>query len=433
MFSSTNRSSPVVSLRDAVLSGLAPDGGLYLPTALPVLPADFSSALQGQPFPAVALTVARTLLHGDIPDEVLSRIVDEAFDFDTPLHRLDEDTHVLELFHGPTFAFKDFGARFMARLMSHFAQDLDHELTILTATSGDTGSAVAHGFRDVPGIRVSILYPNGGVSPIQEQMLTIAGSNITAIAVEGTFDDCQRLVKQAFVDPELSRELRLSSANSINIARLIPQTFYYAYAVTRLPPEHAPVTIAVPSGNFGNITAGLMAKRMGLPVARFIAACNAKDVVVEYLRTGMFTPRPSARTISNAMDVGNPSNFARMLEICGHRVEAMWRDLWGTRCSDDETRRAMRAVYDRYGYVLDPHGAVGYVGLERYRQEHPEPMIDILLGTAHPAKFPEVVREALGITVDVPNRMREYTEGAHRSITLANDFSTLKQFLLSWR
>jgi len=372
------------------------------------------------------------LLAADIPDEVLRRIIDQAINFDAPLVKLDEETYVLELFHGPTLAFKDFGARFMARLMSYFMRDSARELTLLVATSGDTGSAVAHGFFNVPGIRVFILYPSGGVSPTQEKMLTTMGGNITALEIQGTFDDCQTLVKQAFNDPELSQKLFLSSANSINIARLIPQMFYYVYGWTQLSDAAFthPVVFSVPSGNFGNLTAGLMIKRMGLPVTRFLAACNANDIVVEYLRTGAFTPRPSVKTLSNAMDVGSPSNFARMLELYGHDAGAMREDVYGVRCADEETRATLKEVHDRYGYVLDPHGAVGYFGLKQYRAAYPTPCTGIFFETAHPAKFPEIVEKVLGIPVEVPARMREYLQKEKHAARISNNFFALKQVLM---
>jgi len=432
MLYSTQNKNHTVSFKEAVLSGLASDGGLYMPVELPQLPADFFVQLRGKSFSEIAYEIAHALLAADIPDEVLRRIIDQAINFDAPLVKLDEETYVLELFHGPTLAFKDFGARFMARLMSYFVRDLGRELTILVATSGDTGSAVAHGFFNVPGIRVVILYPSGGVSPTQEKMLTTMGGNITALEIQGTFDDCQRLAKQSFLDSELREKLYLSSANSINIARLIPQMFYYVYGWTQLSNAALmhPVVISVPSGNFGNLTAGLMVKHMGLPITRFVAACNANDVVVEYLRTGMFTPRSSVKTLSNAMDVGSPSNFARMLELFDHDVEKMRAQVWSVGCADEETRATIKEVYDRYGYILDPHGAVGYFGLKKYRVAYPTPCTGIFFETAHPAKFPETIGEVLGKSVEVPLRMQGYLQKEKHAARISNNFSALKQVLM---
>lgn len=401
-----------------------------MPKDLPRLPGDFFRTLEGRNLQDISFAVARALLKDDVPEDILRRIVEEAINFDAPLVRLDDETYVLELFHGPTLAFKDFGARFMARLMGYFVQGADRELTILVATSGDTGSAVAHGFLNVSGIRVFILYPSGGVSPTQEKMLTTLGGNITALEIQGTFDDCQKLVKQAFVDQELREKLFMSSANSINIARLIPQSFYYFYAYGQLADISKPVVISVPSGNFGHLTAGLMAKRMGLPVTKFIAACNANDVVADYLRTGQYKPRQSQKTLSNAMDVGAPSNFARMLELYGHDVEKMRADVWSIGCTDAQTREMIKEVYEKCNYILDPHGAVGYWGLKQYRAANAEQCAGIFFETAHPAKFPETVEEVLGVKVDVPERMRDYISKEKQAVLLPNDFVNFKAFLL---
>ncbi|MBI4135152.1 threonine synthase [Candidatus Uhrbacteria bacterium] len=428
---SINNKNLEVSLREAVLQGLAPDGGLFMPRVLPQMSAEFFSTLEGRSLQDISYAVAHTLLEGDVPEDVLRRIVEEAINFDAPLTRLDDETYVLELFHGPTLAFKDFGARFMARLMGHFVEGKDQELTILVATSGDTGSAVAHGFLNVPGIRVIILYPSGGVSLTQEKMLTTLGGNITALEVKGTFDDCQKLVKQAFVDQELRGKLFMSSANSINIARLIPQMFYYFYAYGQLVKMEKPVVFSVPSGNFGHLTAGLMAKRIGLPAAKFVAACNANDVVTDYLRTGQYKPRQSQKTLSNAMDVGSPSNFARMLELYGQDVEKMRADVWSIGCTDAQTREVIKEIYEKYNYILDPHGAVGYWGLKQYRAAHSGAGVGVFFETASAAKFPETVEEVLGIKVDVPERMRDYVSKEKQALLFQNSFEALKAFLLS--
>src|SRR5690606_26189611 len=331
--------------------------------------------------------------------------ISHALPFDAPVVSIEDNVYALELFHGPTFAFKDFGARFMAGLLGHFAQQEGREVVILVATSGDTGSAVANGFLRVPGTRVVVLYPRGKVSEIQEKQFTTLGHNITALEVDGTFDDCQRLVKEAFVDPDLTRSLFLTSANSINVARLIPQSFYYIHAYAQLRHLDLPIVFAVPSGNFGNLTAGLLAMKMGLPVAKFVACTNVNDVVPEYLESGMFNPRPSIQTISNAMDGANHSNFARMLDLYNHDREAMAADLYGCSFTDEETRDAMRDVYARTGYVLDPHGAVGYLGIRSYLCQY-GPAAGVFLETAHPGKFRDVVEETLDRSIELPEGLK---------------------------
>jgi threonine synthase len=401
-----------------------------MPETIPSLSKRFLENMQDQSFQDIAFGVVRCFFGDDVPDDDLRAIVYSTINFDAPLVPLSESIHVLELFHGPTLAFKDFGARFMAQLMSYFVRDSARELVILVATSGDTGSAVASGFLNVPHIQVVILYPSGKVSPLQEKQLTTMGGNIVALEVQGVFDDCQRLVKQAFVDPELAAHLQLTSANSINIARLIPQAMYYVYAVAQLKNRERPLAISVPSGNFGNLTAGLMAKRMGLPVQKFIAATNRNDVFGEYVRTGTFTPRPSTPTISNAMDVGNPSNFARMLELYDHNVEKMREDIFHASFSDDETRIAITEVFEKYHYILDPHGAVGYLGLSAFLKDRPEYQ-GIFLETAHPAKFPEIVEEVIGQNVETPARLAEYMTREKHSIKMPNDFLSFKQYLMS--
>lgn len=423
-FYSTNNKAHLVDARTAVLSGLAPDGGLYMPERIPRLPLEFFETLHEKSLQEISFTVAREFLHDVLPDEELERITTEALDFEIPLRRVGE-IQVLELFHGPTFAFKDVGARFMARLMSYFVQGEKRELTILVATSGDTGSAVANGFYRVPGIRVIVLYPSGKISKLQEAQMTTLGGNVTALEVDGVFDDCQRLVKEIFVDPELREHLWLSSANSINIARLIPQTFFYFWALAQVVHDlsdrsnSVPLVISVPSGNFGNLTAGLIAKRMGLPVKKFIAATNVNDAVPEYLETAIFRPRPSIPTISNAMDVGNPSNFVRMLEFYP-TVEAMREDIVGICVSEEQTREAIDEVHSDHGYQLDPHGAVGYVALRRYLQDHLDDA-GIFLETAHPAKF---------LDVELPASLVACLTKPQQSTKLSNQFSDLKSFLL---
>ncbi len=428
---STNNKSHLVSLREAVFKGLPDDNGLYMPVHIPVLPPDFIQQLPHYSFSDIAFTVAQSLLQGAIPEPDLQRIIQDSITFPAPLVSLDARRHVLELFHGPSLAFKDFGARFMAQLMSYFNQGEQRELTILVATSGDTGGAVAAGFYKTPGIRVVILYPSGKVSFLQEKQLTTLGENITALEISGTFDDCQALVKKAFLDTDLNQRQRLSSANSINIARLIPQSFYYFEAWKQLADKTIPVVFSVPSGNFGNLTAGLFAKKMGLPVHHFIAATNVNDVVPAYLANGEYRPRPSVRTLSNAMDVGNPSNFARMLDLYCSTWNIMRDEISGYGFNDGTTEVAMREIKQRFGYVMDPHGAVGYLALEAYLQTHPQAQ-GVILETAHPAKFKEDVEKILGEPTDIPERLAILSNRSKQATTMPNDFSVFKEWLMGF-
>lgn len=427
-FYSTNNPNHQVTLREAVLRGLAPDNGLYMPLQIPELPKKLFKALPELSFQEMSLLVAKNLLGDDLPESQLSTIVEHTIQFDAPLVSLGKNVFSLELFHGPTLAFKDFGARFLAGLLGYFAEQQSREVTILVATSGDTGSAVANGFLNVPGTRVVVLYPKGKVSEIQEKQFTTLGSNITAVEVDGTFDDCQRMVKQAFLDKALQGKLFLTSANSINIARLIPQSFYYFYGWSRLR-TNAPVVFSVPSGNFGNLTAGLFAKRMGLPIHHFVASTNINDVVPSYLQSGLFEPRSSNATISNAMDVGNPSNFARMLDLFGHSHEQMKNEISGYRFSDEETKVAMRDVYENQKYILEPHGAVGYLGLKSYLKENPH-TAGVFLETAHPAKFKDTVEATLSTSIKIPNGLAKFLDREKKTIEIKSDFSELKQALL---
>ncbi|HYL09442.1 MAG TPA: threonine synthase [Candidatus Acidoferrales bacterium] len=430
-FRSTNHQCPEVSLREAVLRGLAADGGLYMPAVMPELPAEFFARLGGMTLPQIGFEVGKLFLGEDVPEDIIHTIVAKALNFPAPLVTLSGGFHVLELFHGPTLAFKDFGARFMARLMGYFVRDAEKELTVLAATSGDTGSAVAHGFFGVPGIRVVILYPSGRVSKAQEKQFTTLGGNIAALEVAGSFDDCQRLAKKALTDADLAGSLSLTSANSINIARLIPQMFYYFGACAQLKESASPVVLSVPSGNFGNLTAGVMAKCMGLRVAQFIAATNANDVVPQYLKDGEFRPQPSRRTISNAMDVGNPSNFARMTDLYEDNLTALRADVWGAGFSDAETEHAMRVTKEQSAYLLDPHTAVGLLGLRAFQRERNTSCQGIILGTAHPAKFAEVVERATGARVPVPEPLAECLSRPGQSVPLANRYADLREFLLA--
>ncbi len=415
---STQGAAPPVSLKDAVLDSLPPDNGLYLPACLPVLDAAFWQHWRELSFQELGVQVAQAFFGEDVPAATLRELTTAALTFDAPLVAVAERQQVLELFHGPTLAFKDFGARFMARLMGWLARDDDRTLTVLVATSGDTGGAVAHAFHAVPGIRVVILYPRGKVSGLQEKQLTTLGGNITALEVAGTFDDCQRLVKAALLDPGLAAAMRLTSANSINIARLVPQIFYYLHSARLLPAGEEPVFV-VPSGNLGNLTAGLLAERLGLPVRQFVAANNRNDVLTEYLAGQPYQPRPSVATLSNAMDVGAPSNFARMLALFDHDRDAMGRRVSGFTVSDEETLATIWTVAAAHNYQLDPHGAVGWVAAQRWRQTDPD-STTIVLATAHPAKFPEVMDRALGPgQVTIPVRLAGLAGKTKRAIPMA--------------
>ncbi|MEQ1585687.1 MAG: threonine synthase [Cyclobacteriaceae bacterium] len=425
---STNNKSLQVSLRDAVIQGLAPDNGLYMPEHIPTLPNSFFESLPGLSLKDIAFEVAKNLMGNDLPESELNKIIEHTVQFDAPLVQIEAGVYTQELFHGPTLAFKDFGARFLSGLLGHFAKQQSKEITILVATSGDTGSAVANAFLRVPGTRVVVLYPSGKVSEIQEKQFTTLSENITALEVAGTFDDCQRLVKQAFLDRELKQELFLTSANSINIARLIPQSFYYFYAYAQVSKKGKPLVISVPSGNFGNVTAGLIAQKMGLPVHTFIAATNSNDVFPEYLRTKVFRPRESSQTISNAMDVGNPSNFPRMMELYNNDFAKISQDVTGYSFNDDDTRKAMRVVYSNTRYIMDPHGAIGYLGLKEFLKSNSE-YTGIFLETAHPAKFKEVVEETIKHSVELPERLKEFMAGEKKSIRISSNFLEFKSLL----
>jgi threonine synthase len=414
-----------------VLRGLAPDGGLYLPVEIARHSPEELEEFRRLPFTEVCFRVARPFATPDVPEEVLWQVVSEAINFPVKLVSLSPGLHILELFHGPTLAFKDFGARFMARLMGYFVRGETRPLTVLVATSGDTGSAVAHGFLGVAGIRVVILYPSKRISEAQEKQFTTLGENITALEVAGTFDDCQRLVKQAFSDVELNKHASLTSANSINIGRLLPQMFYHVAAYRQLPVASVPLVVSVPSGNFGNLTAGIFAKRIGLPVAKYVAATNVNDVVPEYLRTGAFRPRAAQATFSNAMDVGNPNNFPRLLDLCRNRLEYAQKEIWGHGATDEETLAGMRALHDKFGYIADPHTAVGWLGWEAYKSQHPEPAQGLVLATAHPAKFADVVMKAIGAAPPLPDRLAAYLKRDKLSLAISSSYDEFKQFLLS--
>lgn len=426
---STNGCSTAISFREALFQSMATDGGLTTPERLDPLPASARSALKGQDFPTVAGAVARHLLADEFKSDELDEIVRSALDFPIPLIELGDGIHLLELFHGPTLAFKDVGARFMARTMQACHRS-DDRLTILVATSGDTGSAVADAFLGIERTRIVVLFPDGQVSELQERQFTTLGDNVRALAVQGTFDDCQKLAKTAFADTDLRRHLPLSSANSINIGRLLPQIFYYFGAWAQLPPSSRNLVFCTPSGNFGNLSAGLMAMRLGLPVTRFIAATNTNDVVPEYLESGRYRPRPSIRTISNAMDVGDPSNLARIIHLYDGDLDALRRDVGATGVTDDETRTCIRDVHDATGHILDPHTAVGYVGLKRELADRSEPADAILIATAHPAKFREVVEPVIDIEVPLPTRLAAHLEKDRKVTPIGPAYDELKEILL---
>lgn len=428
---STNNRQKTFSLKEAVLKSMPEDKGLFMPTGWPHVSKDFISDIDKLSFNEIALQVSKCLLQDDVSEKVLEKIIYDAYDFNSPLVHVHDSFHVLELFHGPTLAFKDFGAQFMSRLMAHFMDKSKGELHVLVATSGDTGSAVANGFYNVDGVKVTVLYPKGMVSDIQERQFTTLGGNITAIEVNGTFDDCQAMVKQAFLDADINKKHNLTSANSINISRLIPQTFYYFSAYAQLKNTGKPIYVSVPSGNFGNLCAGLIAKRMGVPFKHFVASTNINDIVPKYLLDGIFTPKPSVSTVSNAMDVGNPSNFVRLLELYNGSLTSIQADISGASYTDEATRAAISNVYNSTGYVLDPHTAVGYLGLKDYFEKNNTDGVGVFLSTAHPAKFKEVVEEAIGKEVEIPERLRACLTREKKSVKLDNSFSRLKEYLLS--
>ncbi|MBN1924867.1 MAG: threonine synthase [Prolixibacteraceae bacterium] len=426
---STRHSVPEADLKYAVSKGLAADNGLFMPGRIDTFDPSFFQTIDRLSFQEISFQVALKFFGDDIDHDKLKEIVFDTLSFDCPVVHVQNNIYALELFHGPTLAFKDVGARFMARLLAHFLEGSDSLVNVLVATSGDTGSAVANGFLGVPGIHVYVLYPKGKVSAIQECQFTTLGQNITALEIDGNFDDCQRLVKTAFLDKGLNEKLTLTSANSINVARFLPQAFYYFSAYARMEQRNKEFIVSVPSGNFGNLTAGLVAKRMGLPVNRFIAANNENDIVYHYLKTGMYNPAPSVQTLANAMDVGDPSNFVRILDLYGNSHEAISADIAGFRYSDDEIRSVIDKVYKQSGYLLDPHGACGYQSLEDYLNDD---QVGIFLETAHPAKFTETVESIVGKgNIALPAKLAEFMKGTKQSIPLGKQFETFRGFLLS--
>ncbi len=427
---STSKQAPEATLEEAVVKGLAADKGLFMPRSINPLPSTFYAEIVHLSFQEMAYRVADAFFGEDVPAETLKEIVYDTLNFDVPLVPVSPGIYSLELFHGPTLAFKDVGGRFMARLLGYFIRKKGkQQVNVLVATSGDTGSAVANGFLGVEGIHVYVLYPKGKVSEIQEKQFTTLGRNITALEVDGTFDDCQALVKSAFMDAELNAHMQLTSANSINVARFLPQAFYYFYAyaqLQRLQPGVQPV-ICVPSGNFGNITAGLFGKRMGLPISRFIAANNRNDIFYQYLQTGEYNPRPSVATIANAMDVGNPSNFARVLDLYGHSHAAIVAEVSGATYTDEQIAETMCATWQEHHYLLDPHGACGYRALaEGLRPGE----VGIFLETAHPAKFKDTVEQIIGAEVAVPEKLQAFMRGTKQSLPMSKEFAQFKAYLM---
>ena len=432
---STNKNSAEVSFKEATIAGQAPDKGLYFPETVPQVDKALIDDIERISNEEIALRVIKPYVTNEINDDDLFRIVSETIDFPILLVKVNDNIFSLELFHGPTLAFKDIGARFMSRCLGYFIDRdvksglINNKVTVLVATSGDTGGAVANGFYDVPGVDVIILYPSGKVSPVQEKQLTTLGKNIKALEVEGNFDDCQQMVKQAFADEEVNKKLFLTSANSINVARWLPQQFYYFFAYKQWPDkDHAPV-ISVPSGNFGNICAGILAKQSGLPVHHFIAACNVNDSVTKYLQTEIFEAQTAVPTLSNAMDVGNPSNFIRILEIFHHQFPDLARNLSSYSINDEETMATIKEVYERSDYLVDPHGAVGYLSLKRFLEKHPGRK-GIFLETAHPVKFPGAVEEATSTKINMPSFLSSIMEAEKKSVKMKASYELFKNFLL---
>ncbi len=426
---STNGQSPKLDFKEAAILGLAPDRGLYFPETIPQHDDAFFAAIETYSITEIGMRVMAPYVGDAIPAGELERIIEETLSFELPIVPVTRQISALELYHGPTLAFKDVGARFMSRCLGHFVKDRKEKVVVLVATSGDTGGAVANGFHGVPGVEVVILYPSGKVSKVQEQQLTTPGENVRALEVKGTFDDCQRMVKTAFADKDLTQRIFLTSANSINIARWLPQQLYYFLAFRQWPDKQQPPVISVPSGNFGNICAGILAQRSGLPVAHFIAACNANDVVPRFQQSGTYTIQPAVATLSNAMDIGDPSNFIRILELFGHDAAALAKLMSSCSISDADTKATIKTVYEREGYTLDPHGAVAYLALQQYLDTHPG-MKGLFLETAHPVKFNTVVEDVTGTIVPLPDSMKEIMALPKKAVMIEAGYEFLKEELL---
>ncbi len=429
-FYSTNSPNSTVSAEEALFHSLPADKGLYMPTPLPKPGSAFFESIADQSLADIGFAISKVFFGDEISENDLYEINQRAFPFDTPVVKLNDELGVLELFHGPSLAFKDVGARYMAAMMSHFSKHRAQEVHILVATSGDTGGAVAMGFHNVPGVRVSILYPSGRVSDLQEKQLTTLGGNVQAFEVDGLFDDCQAIVKQAFLDEELNSQLALSSANSINIFRLIPQGFYYVRAYGQVRDAGKPVVFSTPSGNFGNLSAGVLVQQMGLPVHHFVASTNLNQVVPSYIKTGVYSPMPSVTTISNAMDVGAPSNFVRLSHLYEDQHEAFRKNISGYYFDDEQTRQGMKQLYEKYNYVACPHTAIGVMGLQQYRQETDKSFTGVALATAHPAKFKPLVDEVIGQPIDVPERLAVMANKPKQSIQIGKEYASFREALL---
>ena len=427
---SLNNNAPIATFETAVRKGLAPDKGLYFPEHIEPLEASFLDAIENYSNTEIAFQSIKQFICPEIPEYDLKQIISETLSFDFPVLEIEEGISTLELFHGPTMAFKDVGARFMARCLGYFNKDNNEEVTVLVATSGDTGGAVASGFLGVKGVRVVILYPSGKVSHVQEKQLTTLGQNITALEVDGTFDDCQDIVKRAFLDDDLTEKMALTSANSINIARWMPQMFYFLFAYKQLKSKNKPIVFSVPSGNFGNICAGMLAQKLGFPFAHFIASNNANNVVERYFKTNTYSPLPSIQTISNAMDVGNPSNFVRIQKLHDNNFETLKNNLTTYSFSDEQTKEALSAIYKGSGYIADPHGAVGYLGCKSYREKNPAAQT-IFLETAHPTKFLDVVEAVIPEKIALPAQIQAVIE-KEKSAIFVEDYSQFKTFLLNF-
>jgi threonine synthase len=427
-FYSLNQIAPKVSFKEAVIKGIAPDKGLYFPESISPLPNSFFEQIEELTDHEIAFRAIHQFVASDIPDVKLKEIIANVLDFDFPVVEIEDNVATLELFHGPTMAFKDVGARFMANCLGYFSEGEKSEVTVLVATSGDTGGAVANGFLGVDGVKVVILYPSGKVSDIQERQLTTLGKNITALEVDGNFDDCQKMVKMAFLDEALLENMRLTSANSINVARWLPQLFYFLFAYKQVKSKGQEIIFSVPSGNFGNICAGMVAQRLGMPVKHFVASTNVNDTVPEFMRTGNYHPKPSTPTISNAMDVGDPSNFIRIRHLFKDDFRVLSENLSSYTFSDEETREALSKIYGISGYVADPHGAVGYLGLKKYQQNHPQ-TYGVFLETAHPVKFLDVVEETIGKTIEIPPQIQKVMGKEKKSLAIKS-YEELKAHLL---
>lgn len=428
MYYSLNGITPKVSFKDAVIKGIASDKGLYFPESITPLPYSFFKNIDALSNQEIAFNAIHQFVRKEIPNDELRKIVAQVLDFDFPVVEIEENVAALELFHGPTMAFKDVGARFMANCLGYFSEGESKEVTVLVATSGDTGGAVANGFLGVEGVKVVILYPSGKVSDIQERQLTTLGQNITALEVDGTFDDCQKMVKSAFLDEELQSHMQLTSANSINVARWLPQLFYFLFAYKEVKSKGKEIIFSVPSGNFGNICAGMVAQKLGMPVKHFVASTNINDTVPEFMKTAKYHPKPSAATISNAMDVGDPSNFIRIRHLFQDNFEALSKNLSSFSFSDDETRSAMKHIYKVSKYIADPHGAVGYLGLKKYQESHPD-TYGIFLETAHPVKFLDIVEETIPEKLAIPPQIQKVMAKEKKSISIST-YDNLKDFLL---